>query len=356
MSRPSPFLALAGWVLRRGRRHQPQRDPARPRILVIRRNRMGDMICTLPLLHALRGKYPEAHLAVACQTEGAPIAAACPVVNEVIVLPPGSPRWWSAFRIAGRLQGFDWVIAAKGGFDRRLARLAHLTGGAIRIGFERESVLHSPYYTDPVAEIRDAREHQIETLLRLLRPLGLTGLPTQLAITVSAPARDFAEEALTTPPFAGRRPFVLFNLSSTAGLKFHREDFTRLAREVPAQTNCAVAFVAAPRDQAAAREWAAAMRLKEVAALATPGPLELAALMERAVCLVTPEGGAAHLAAAVGTPAVVLWSEGPFDKWRSRGENHVFVRAAKGEETIPVERVWTALKPLLAAGRNASKT
>ena len=81
--------------------------------------------------------------------------------------------------------------------------------------------------------------------------------------------------------------------------------------------------------------------------MATPGPLDLAAVLQKAVCLFTPEGGAAHLAAAMGTPALVLWSEGPFEKWHSRADNHAFVRAGPKEKTVPVERVWQALQPML---------
>jgi hypothetical protein len=50
----------------------------------------------------------------------------------------------------------------------------------------------------------------------------------------------------------------------------------------------------------------------------------------------------------MNTPALVLWSEGPFKKWHSRGKNHAFVHAERGEKVIPVERVWEALQPLAA--------
>jgi ADP-heptose:LPS heptosyltransferase len=86
---------------------------------------------------------------------------------------------------------------------------------------------------------------------------------------------------------------------------------------------------------------------KRIIAVDTPGPLDLAALLEHAAFLLTPEGGAAHLAAAMGTPALILWSEGPFKKWHSRGRKHVFVHAEPGERTISFERVWTALQPFL---------
>ena len=99
---------------------------------------MGDMICTLPLIHALRRHYPQAHLAVACDAPGAPIARACMAVDETIVLAPRGLLSWMLLRNMRRVQGFDWVVAAKGGFDRRLAKLTKASGGALRVGFTPE--------------------------------------------------------------------------------------------------------------------------------------------------------------------------------------------------------------------------
>jgi ADP-heptose:LPS heptosyltransferase len=342
------FIALP---LKLRRRHQPRRDPVEPRILVIRRNRMGDMIYTLPLLHALRRHNPKAHLAVACDPMGAPIAEACPAVNEVIVLEPGWNPWQAVLKNGARLQDYDWVIAAKGGFDRRLAVLTRLTNAAIRIGFERRADRLSAYYTDPVALPGNPNEeHQIDTLLRLLKPLGLvkpTEFTVDLSLRVPDSAREFAAEILAKPPFNQSSHFMLINLSSTVGLKFREEDFISLARRVLSSTHFVIGLVAAPIDQQKADEIALCMGSKRIISVNTPGPLDLAALLEKASFLLTPEGGAAHLAATVGTPALVLWSEGPFKKWYSRGRRHAFVHAEPGEETIPVERVWQALQPFL---------
>jgi heptosyltransferase III len=350
MSWISPFFNLAGVVLRARHSHRPERNPARPRILVIRRNRLGDMICTLPLLHALRNHFPEAHLAVACDPLGAPIARASTVVNEVIVLKTGRNRWLALIGQAARLQGFDWVLAAKGGFDQRLAVLTRLTGGAVRIGFERRLNDVSDYYTHRLPLPTDWKEHQVETLLRLAEPLGVTAPSGMaLALDLSPEAEKFAEGVLAQPPFSTSRQFMLINISSTVRLRFRPEDFTVLVLRLLVVTDLAIAFVAAPANQELARELAAAAKSDRVTALSTPGPLELAAVMKHAALLLTPEGGAAHLAAGVGTPALVLWSEGPFDKWRSRADNHAFVRPEPNEATIPQQRVWQALEPLLPA-------
>jgi ADP-heptose:LPS heptosyltransferase len=336
-----PFLDLgARWV-----RRPAVSASASPRILVIRRNRLGDMICTLPLLHAVRGRFPQAHLAVACDPPGAPIASASGVVDEVVVLQ--SSGAFSLFGNARRLQNFDWVIVAKGGFDRRQATLARLTNGGRRIGFDASPSL---YYTDPVPRPDPQSEHQIETLLRLAAPLGIAP-PSVLdlpRLEIPATARDFANALFDQAPWKNFSRFVLINVSSTVRLRFRPNDFVLLAQRVlAANAGAAVLFVAGPNDRSRARELALSCESTRIAAIATPGPLELAAVMRRAALIVTPEGGAAHLAAAVGLPALVIWSEGPFRKWRSRARNHVFVQANPYEPLIPVDRAWQALEPML---------
>jgi heptosyltransferase-3 len=334
MSFTRAVLDLLAQPLKLRRRHAPRRSPNDPRILVIRRNRMGDMIYTLPLLHALRRHFPQSHITVACDPRGAAIAEACEAVDEVIMLDPGWNPWQAAFQNAAALQDYDWVIAAKGGFDRRLAFLTRLTNAAIRIGFERRADRPSNYFTEPVAlPVEPHEEHQIDTLLRLLKPLGLvkpTGLTVNVGIRVPDSARGFAAGILNQPPFSSSPHFMLINLSSTVGLKFREEDFIALAGRLLGSTDYAIGLVAAPADQQKAHEIALCMGSKRILALDTPSPLDLAALLEHASFLLTPEGGAAHLAATVDTPAVVLWSEGPFKKWYSRGRRHTFVHAEPG--------------------------
>jgi heptosyltransferase-3 len=326
-------------------------EPGAPRILVIRRNRLGDMIYTVPLLHALRRHNPRAHIAVACDPPGAPIAHACEAVNEVIVLASGWNPWQATYINAAAMQDFDVVIAAKGGYDRRLGVLTRLTNAPTRIGFEPSPGAGLLYYTDPVALPDNGKEeHQIETLLRLLQPMGLvrpTAFSVNLNLRVPEESREFAAEARSRPPFTDTPGYILVNYSSTAPLKFREEDFIALARRILGATNLAIAFVAAPLDQQLIHEIAMCMASKRVIALDTPGPMDLAALLEKAIVLFTPEGGAAHLAAALNTPALVLWSEGPFKKWHSRGKRHAYVHAERGEQFVPVDRVWQALHPFL---------
>jgi heptosyltransferase-3 len=338
-------------------RRPPARDSGKtPRLLVIRRNRMGDMICTLPLLWALRRKFPQAHLAVACDAPGFPIAQACPAVDEVILLKGSWNRWLAIVKNARLLQDYDAVIAAKAGFDQRLAVLARLTNAPQRIGYETAEA--SSFYTDPVAISSDlGKKHQVEAMLGLFAPFGeipAFDSSTDFRLRLPSSAIYFADKTLANGPLAGAKQLVLINLSSTSRLKFRSEDFAFLAAELARQPGVAVGLVGLPSDQARARHMAAEIG-GPVVAISTPGPLELAALLQRASAFLTAEGGAAHLAATAGTPSVVLWSEGPFEKWHSRAANHVFLWHEIGEITIARERVWKALAAILSLeGRAAT--
>jgi ADP-heptose:LPS heptosyltransferase len=358
MSLYGKILNLTAMPLRLRRKLRPRLHATDPRILVIRRNRMGDMIYTLPLLHALRRHFPEGHITVACDPLGAPIASSCAAVNEVLLLETSWNPWVAAVINASHLQNYDWVLAAKGGFDRRLAVMTRLTNAAVRIGFEKKIGAKSPHYTDPVPlPPAQHEEHQVDTLLRLLKPLGLvkaTAMSGDLHLRVPDASRQFADEVLSKPPFHPFPRYLLINFSSTVGLKFREEDFIAITRRLLTSTDLAIGYVAALGDQQKAVEVADCMASKRVVAIPTPGPLDLAALLERAAFLLTPEGGAAHLAAAMGTPALVLWSEGPFKKWYSRGKNHAYVHAEPGEKTIPLERVWTAIQPFLPPENEAA--
>jgi heptosyltransferase III len=340
--------ALAASLLL-GHRHDSRISCDDPRILVIRRNRMGDMICTLPLLRTLRRRFPAGHLAVACDAAGAPIAQACSAVDRVILLRPGLNRWTALVGNARGLQEFDWVIAAKAGFDKRLAFLTRLTNAARRIGYENGTA--SKFYTDPVAIPADLwRIHQIEATLGLLAPLGVE-VPVypvpDLQLDLPAAAIAFAE---ALAPFWKDRRLVLVNVSSTSPLRFRDEDFAALVTELSSRADLAVGLVGLPADLPRAHRLAEATAGR-ARVLPTPGPLELAALVGQAHLLITGEGGAAHLAAAMGTLAVVLWSEGPFEKWYSRGPRHAFVRLEPGEGLLPLDRVRAALAPYLESER-----
>lgn len=314
-------------------------QPTPQRLLVIRRNRMGDMICTVPLLHALRRRFPSTHIAVACDREGAPIARACPAVNHVHVLTRG---WLSLAVNVLHLRGYDAVIAVKGGFDRRLGMLARLTDTPMRIGFHHAAGQRpSKLYSHPVP-LPPAQEHQVDTCLRLLAPLGVTDFAADFTLRLPDETTAFALETLRAHRQPQHRFVVVVNASSNREFPLPEKQLAALIHRLAEELHALVAISSLPAEgeRAKAQHLARAAKSNSVFVLETPSPLHLSAVLAQSGLVITPEGGVGHLAAAMGTPAVILWSEGPFEKWRTRAENHRFVRLDGKEAKPSPEAIW----------------
>src|SRR5437016_679074 len=120
-------------------------------VTIIRRNRMGDMICALPIFARLKEVLPGARLRIVCDPAGASIAAASPPVDEVISIKKGINRLHTAWRNRAAVRGSQVVINAKIGFDTLAARLASSSRAPWRIGFEAvPRGRKSKYYTHPL--------------------------------------------------------------------------------------------------------------------------------------------------------------------------------------------------------------
>src|SRR5260221_3344893 len=56
-----------------------------PRVLIVRRDNIGDLVCTTPLLHALRERMPKAWLGALVSTYNAEVLARNPALDAVHV-------------------------------------------------------------------------------------------------------------------------------------------------------------------------------------------------------------------------------------------------------------------------------
>ena len=76
--------------------------PGIRRLVVVRHDRLGDVVLSLPAIEALRRTYPEARLALMVRPEFVPLARMVPVVDEVLVAHADRARTWgcSASRVS----------------------------------------------------------------------------------------------------------------------------------------------------------------------------------------------------------------------------------------------------------------
>lgn len=150
------------------------------KILIIKRDKIGDLLLTTPMLRQLRNALPTADIHVLANDYNAWVVENNTDIDHLWVYPRARLgkrlRFAAALHQAGQIfqlrrERFDVVIAANGEESPRAIRRALHAKGTRCIAYCTNARL-AKQLTDPLPP--PVREHEIERLLGLLMPLGIT--------------------------------------------------------------------------------------------------------------------------------------------------------------------------------------
>ena len=179
------------------------------KILVIRRDNIGDLLCTTPMLSALRRRYPAAHIAVLANDYNAPVLAGNPDVDKVYAYTKAkhsaASKWharWSELKLYLELRhaAYELVIHANPSPHPRTGRLAKFLRAPYRLGvISSDNGPRDAHFNIgiPAQDVRGT--HHVEKVFSLLAPLGITGSPGPMTLKMiddtsgqnAAPASDY---------------------------------------------------------------------------------------------------------------------------------------------------------------------
>ena len=154
------------------------------RILVIRRDNIGDLVCTTPLIRALRLRYPEAKIDALVNSYNLPVVAHNPDLNLACAYTKAKHRAedesllgviWRRLHLMWQLRRtrYDLIVLANGGCLKRPLRLAKLIGARHVLGFYDARVSGADLIDMRVNEPSPRTGHEVEHLFSLLAPLDI---------------------------------------------------------------------------------------------------------------------------------------------------------------------------------------
>jgi predicted lipopolysaccharide heptosyltransferase III len=309
-------------------------------ILLIQLKRLGDLILTTPAIAAIRQKFPDAHITLVVSHACAPLVPALAGVDRTYIMRRGP----SDFGILVRIARTRYDACIDFTRNNRSALLTWLSRAKQRVGshrIKRRARIRQKAYNEFVpGRMRD--RHMVDYNLSLLEPLGIRDVSPPVQLVLPTEACHAAIELQSRYKIA--EPFVVFHPGSARIEKFwqpHR--WAEVITNAMARWHVTAVLTGGSSTQEKAH-------LAEIEALlprptSDSGPgivdlsgkidlLTLAALVAQARLLVTVDSAPMHLAAAMGTPQVILFGPtNPFH-WQPR---HPSAFILQGDSGVPVQ-------------------
>jgi lipopolysaccharide heptosyltransferase I len=302
------------------------------RIAFIKPSALGDIIHALPVLTALRVRFPSAQITWVVNKSFEPLIRNHPDLTNTLPFDRSAFRGgpWHATRYALRFgaelrrRRFDLVIDLQGLF--RSALMCMATGAARRVGYTPAREGSGFAYTDKVPAPNPRQMHAVDRNWIMAEALGVGDLPKRFHVPVDAAEVDSLREELARLP----RPWLVVAVGAQWQTKrWVPGHYADLLRRAQARSGGSCLFIGTPEDSALSQE---VMRSLTGPARDLTGKTSLprlAALLSLGDVMVGNDTGPLHLAAALGRPCVAPYTctrvalHGPYTSLRGVVETSV---------------------------------
>ena len=344
------------------------------RILLLRRENIGDLILTTPLLHALRVHLPAAYLVALVNSYNAPVLAGNADLDQVFVYTKGkhAGSFMEAIgarvaqaRLLWRLRAmrFDDVVLAEPTYTPRNIRTASFIlgnplfpgrrPGTRIIGFEHDDGQSAGL--DVIASKADMDGlHMAQIIMRLAKPFGIVEAPEPaMRCRVAGGARAAladTDKLIIALHISARKPSQRWTV----------EQFAELARRLHAAYRVRFRVFWSPGDEhnllhPGDDQKAQALQRNLQTSEQSEPPMDaefvptqhlpdLIAAMANVDLVVCADGGAMHIAAGLTKPIVALFGDSDPVRWRPWGVlNRVLQAPSREAADITVTQVLAAV-------------
>lgn len=287
-------------------------------VVVFRALQLGDMLCAVPALRALRQGVPHARITLIGLPWAADFAKRFShYVDDFLAFPghPGfperlfDPSSFPPFLLEAQRQGFDTAIQMHGNGHYSNAVVA-LLGASTNAGFCTRDAC-----PDPVHFLRYPEEgHEINRLLRLTDFLGCPARGTDLEFPLDL--RDYGAAA-RVPGVAALESggYACLHPGSRAADKRWAPDRFAAVGDFLAHRGLRIVITGSAGERPLAQAVADAMQEPALNTASDVSVGGLAAILSGARVMVSNCTGVSHIAAALRVPSVIIFSASDPSRW-----------------------------------------
>jgi len=297
----------------------PAFEPAAVReVLVLRLDRIGDLLMSLPALEQLRAAFPNARIRLAVGRWSEPIARSAPVDEVLVWNAPwvgrraeGAESFGSLRRKARALRSapLDLAIDLQG--DVRAALLMWLTGARWRVGYANSG---GGYLLTHVVPLDETVSWLEQNRLAVTAVGGAQDRPASTPL-VTEEERGFSRQLFESLGFAAARPLVGIHPSGGRRVKqWDPKRWSQVGARLQREFGATVLITGTAADRTLAAAVASELGERPCDLTGRLSLRETLSMIASLDLFLSPDTGPMHMACRVGTPSVGVF--GPSDPVR----------------------------------------
>lgn len=323
------------------------------KILVVRNDNVGDVICSTPAIQALRENFPKAYIAVLVASYSKDTILGNPFVDEVFIYDKykhGRYRsrwvaWWNQFKILRSLRkkGFDLAIGMRSDFSPAQGWLVYFTGSPLRLGTHPTKKRHKKFrfFYNLFAKGPGNRLHEVERICRMLETIGVKTGKKRLTVHIPEDEMLRVDRFLNENHLEGRLLIGFYISSRLEENNLEDEKIIKLIDGLIERHNAEILLTRAPWEEERART-ISKLTKHRIHIFDTPTLKSLGALQKRCSLFISVDGGPMHLSAAMGVTTIALFGKTNPDAWRPWGEKNLVLKKGDNVNNLSVEEILKA--------------
>lgn len=275
-------------------------------ILIVRTDRLGDVILSTPVIKNLRLSFPKSHIAFMCRpyTQGA--LEGNPDLDEVIIYDKHGRQksLWASIKFffyLGRRK-FDLAIILHP--TNRVHLITFLARIPERVGWNRKLGI---LLTKRIKHIKyEGKKHELEYTLDLLRAMNIPIKSKDTYFPLRLEAKRKVEELLKRQAVTEKDKLIVIHPSASCPSKrWPQERFLELIKLLKAKVSFKIVVITSQSEREFGERLVGDSGVIDLrGSLSIP---EIGALLKQAALFISNDSGPVHIAASLNTPVISIF-------------------------------------------------
>ena len=276
------------------------------KILIVRTDRLGDVVLSTPVIKNLRLWFPKSHIAFMCRPYTRGALEGNPDLNEVIIYDKCGKQksLWASIKFSLYLRKKKFDLAFILHPTNRANLITFLAGIPERVGWDKKL---GKLLTKRIKHTKqEGKKHELEYTLDLLRELSIPIKCVDTYFPIRSKARTTVEQLLKGEGIGEGDKFIVIHPSASCPSKrWPQKRFQRVIKLLKERTGLKIIVITSQSE----KEFGERL-VGDDGVIDLRGSLsihEIGALLKQAALFISNDSGPVHIAASFNTPVISIF-------------------------------------------------